>query len=69
MTTTHTYEIHCGRDADAVHGRAAAVQRARSLSARTRRPVLIERSDGRVSMEFRRGSLQTYMLQTHGRRR
>ncbi len=38
------------------------------MSAKTWRPVGLESEDGRVKMQFQRGSLQTYRFDTGERR-
>lgn len=63
------FVIQTGVEEETVHGRSAAVDAAKTLSRKTPRTVRLERADGRVTMEFRRGNLQTYQYETHGRRR
>jgi len=47
-----------------VEGRLTAVGVAKGLSADTGRMIGLEREDGRVRMQFQRGSLQTYRFET-----
>ena len=48
-----------------VTGRSTAVRRAKTLSNRSSRPVRVERSDGRVKMEFLSGGIVRYQRRTH----
>lgn len=58
------FAINDGTQAFRVAGRAAAIERAKEVSARTWRQVGLERADGRVRMQFRRGVLLTYRYET-----
>lgn len=60
--------IKSGQTSTRVVGRGPAIEQAKELSAKTWRPIGLEREDGRVKMQFRRGSLQTYRYDTHDRR-
>lgn len=51
-----------------MRGRRNAVAEAKTLSGRTGRPIRVEREDGRMKMEFRRGRLETYRYETHAAR-
>ena len=56
--------IRAGAFTHEVEGRRAAVRKAKDVSANTGRIIGLERSDGRVKMQFQRGSLQTYRYET-----
>ena len=58
------FAIKDGRDVMKVTGRKSAIERAKEVSAATWRPIGIERDDGRVRMQFRRGVLLTYRFDT-----
>lgn len=60
----HVFAIKDGNQAWRVAGRDEAVERAKALSARSWREVGLERDDGRVRMQFRRGVLLTYRYET-----
>jgi len=62
-----TYQIKNGQQVIEVEGRMEAIAQAKEVSARTWRPVGLEREDGRVKMQFRRGSLLIYRYDTHDR--
>ena len=64
----HEYQIKNGQTVETIAGRAEAIAKAKEVSARTWRPVGVERNDGRVKMQFRRGSLLIYRYDTHDRR-
>lgn len=68
-TEKKPFVIQTGVEEKTVHGRSAAVDAAKTLSQKTPRPVRLERADGRITMEFRRGNLQTYQYETHRRRK
>jgi hypothetical protein len=63
-TKTHSFLIHHGDDVAEVNGRQAAVQQAKSVSSDSGRPVRLERDDGKMKMQFQRGALQTFRLET-----
>lgn len=63
----HTFQIKNGQQVTEVEGRMEAIAQAKEVSARTWRPVGLEREDGRVKMQFRRGSLLIYRYDTHDR--
>ncbi|MCB9680994.1 MAG: hypothetical protein H6733_05930 [Alphaproteobacteria bacterium] len=63
----HPFTIITGNDTTVVTGRPAAVEEAKQISRRTGRPIRLERKDGRVTMEFRRGHLEAYAYETRGR--
>lgn len=46
----------------------AAVHKAKDISSGTGRPIRVERKDGLVTMEFRRGKLESYVRETRARR-
>lgn len=58
------FAIKDGSEVLRVAGRKDAVRRAKEVSVRTWRPVGLERDDGRVRMQFRRGVLLTYRYDT-----
>ena len=64
----HEYQIKNGQSVQTVTGRADAIAKAKEVSARTWRPIGVERDDGRVKMQFRRGRLLIYRYDTHDRR-
>jgi len=64
----NAFTITIGSETNTVQGRTTAVEEAKSISARSGRAIRVERQDGRVRMEFRRGKLETYRFETHGRR-
>jgi hypothetical protein len=66
--TSKLYTIFVGADATTIDGRIRAVSEAKEISRRTGRPIRVERTDGRVRMEFRRGALETYRYETRDRR-
>ncbi len=70
MGTNKVYDYHIknGQVVTTVPGRLDAIAKAKEMSARTWRPVGLERDDGRVKMQFRRGSLLIYRYDTHDRR-
>ncbi|MFT4625405.1 MAG: hypothetical protein ACI8PZ_004073 [Myxococcota bacterium] len=63
----HKYKIKDGQVVQNVSGRADAIAKAKEVSGRTWRTVGVERNDGRVKMQFGRGSLQVYRFDTHDR--
>jgi len=63
-----SYTIKTANGAESVEGRAEAIAHAKEISEKTWRPVGLERADGRIKMQFRRGSLETYRFDTHDRR-
>jgi len=63
-TPTHRFTIKSGQNTQSVEGRLPAVDRAKEMSSNTGRLVGLEREDGRVRMQFQRGSLQTYRYET-----
>ena len=58
------FQLTTGRETVTVHGRASAVEQAKELSQRSRRPVSVESTDGAVKMQFSNGGLQTYRMET-----
>jgi len=58
------FQLTTGRETLTVHGRESAVERAKELSQRFRRPVSVESTDGAVKMQFSNGGLQTYRMET-----
>lgn len=63
-TQTRKFNLNIGREVIIVEGRAHAVQQAKELSQSHRRPISVERQDGRVSMQFQNGGLQSYRMET-----
>jgi hypothetical protein len=61
-----TFQIHVGSGVDTVVGRREAVRHAKHVSRQTGRPIVVEAADGRVTMEFRRGRLESYKVETRG---
>lgn len=62
-----TYHIKQGQTVTSVEGRMEAIAQAKAVSANNWRPVGLEREDGRVKMQFRRGGLLIYRYDTHDR--
>lgn len=62
---SETYHIKTGKEVLTVHGRDAAIEKARTLSGRSGRPISVERQDGRMTMQFSRGGVQTYRFETN----
>ena len=60
--------VRTGNNTEEVVGRTAAIGVAKEMSAKTWRPIGLESEDGRVKMQFQRGSLQTYRFDTGERR-
>lgn len=63
-----TFVVRTGNTTEEVVGRTAAIGVAKEMSAKTWRPIGLESEDGRVKMQFQRGSLQTYRFDTGERR-
>ena len=63
-----TFLVGTGKETEEVVGRTAAISVAKEMSAKTWRPIGLESEDGRVKMQFQRGSLQTYRFDTGERR-
>ncbi len=63
------FHIENGADEVVVKGRNAAIERARTMSKRTWRPVYVERADKRVALTYKRGKLQQYAFTTRDRLR
>lgn len=62
------YTIFVGDQTQQITGRGPAVAEAKDISTKTGRPIRVERADGAVKMEFRRGQLETYRYETRDRR-
>lgn len=62
------YQVSNGSEQARIEGRADAIAEAKTLSLRSGRTVHVERGDGCVSMEFRRGQLQVYKFEMRGGR-
>ena len=60
--------IRSEQSTETVTGRTAAVEQAKQISARTWRTIGVESEDGRVKMQFQRGALQSYRLDTGEKR-
>ncbi len=60
----YSFLIHNGDEVATITGRQAAVQEAKEVSLATGRPIRLERDDGKMKMQFQRGTLQTYRLET-----
>lgn len=65
QNAAQTYNIKTGKEVITVEGRDAAVERARQISGQSSRPISVERQDGRMTMQFSRGGVQTYRLETN----
>ena len=65
----HTFQIKNGQQVTEVEGRMEAIAQAKEVSARTWRPVGLEREDGRVKMNFRDGALVDYVFEPRKGRR
>jgi len=62
--TKKTYIVQQGEQTEKVDGRDAAVTKARRWSAaRKFRPVQLERVDHKMRMVFRKGELETYVME------
>ena len=61
---TLEYKITVGATEHTVKTRDEAVALAKKLSSESRQRVSVVRSDGAVKMQFRDGSLETYVYQT-----
>lgn len=60
----HSYVIKSGSQEHEVVGREEAIDRAKELSQRFYGNVVVQRDDERMSMIYRRGSLQKYHFET-----
>jgi len=63
-TPNHRFTIKNGQNIQSIQGRLQAVGLAKEMSSSTGRLIGLEREDGRVRMQFQRGSLQTYRYDT-----
>ena len=59
-----TYRVVTRTDEQVIDGRIEAVETAKSISNEGGQSVLVERTDGRVKMNFRDGSLVDYVIET-----
>ena len=59
-----TYRVVSRSDEQVIDGRIEAVEVAKSLSEEGGQSILVERTDGRVKMNFRDGSLVDYVIET-----
>ena len=64
-----TYRVSTRSEDEVIDGRIEAVTKAKEISVETGQSVLVERTDGRVKMNFRDGSLVDYVLETRKGRR
>ena len=64
-----TYRVATRTEDEVIDGRIEAVTKAKEISVETGQSVLVERTDGRVKMNFRDGSLVDYVLETRKGRR
>lgn len=64
MGYPRTFVIQQGERVESVEGRGAAVRTARRWSEKRRhRRVHLEREDHKMKMDFRRGELETFILE------
>ena len=66
---TTLYRVVVREDEQIIDGRIEAVDKAKEISIETGQSVLVERTDGRVKMNFRDGALIDYVLETRKGRR
>ena len=66
---TTLYRVVVREDEQVIDGRIEAVDKAKEISIETGQSVLVERTDGRVKMNFRDGALIDYVLETRKGRR
>ena len=66
---TTLYRVVVRDDEQVIDGRIEAVDKAKEISIETGQSVLVERTDGRVKMNFRDGALIDYVLETRKGRR
>ncbi|MEE2786335.1 MAG: hypothetical protein VX589_03285 [Myxococcota bacterium] len=66
---TTLYRVVVREDEQIIDGRIEAVDKAKEISVETGQSVLVERTDGRVKMNFRDGALIDYVLETRKGRR
>ena len=66
---TTLYRVVVREDEQIIDGRIEAVEKAKEISIETGQSVLVERTDGRVKMNFRDGALIDYVLETRKGRR
>ena len=66
---TTLYRVVVREDEQVIDGRIEAVEKAKEISIETGQSVLVERTDGRVKMNFRDGALIDYVLETRKGRR
>ena len=59
---TTLYRVVVREDEQVIDGRIEAVEKAKEISIETGQSVLVERTDGRVKMNFRDGALIDYVL-------
>ncbi len=64
-----TYRVTTRSEEEVIDGRIEAVNHAKEISIETGQSVTVERTDGRVKMSFRDGSLVDYVLETRKGRR
>ena len=64
-----TYRVSTRDEELVIDGRIEAVTKAKEISVESGVSVLVERTDGRVKMNFRDGSLVDYVLETRKGRR
>ena len=66
---TTLYRVVVREDEQVIDGRIEAVDKAKEISIESGQSVLVERTDGRVKMNFRDGALIDYVLETRKGRR
>ncbi len=69
IITPHVFTVRTGPTTHEVMGRAAAINEAKTLSTSRRGPVVLERKDQRVEMDFRNGALHSYRYESNRRKR
>jgi hypothetical protein len=62
-----TYILMTGTEEETIEGREAAVAKAKEISRATGNRVMLERADGRVTMQFEKGSLEAFSAETRDR--
>jgi hypothetical protein len=59
-----TWVVMSTPERETIEGRAAAVARAKDLSRASGGRVVVERADGKVVMQFEKGSLEAFSAET-----
>lgn len=66
---TYSFNLTFGAEVETIAGHQEAVARAKALSEEAQGRVLVERTDGIVTMNFSHGQLDSYVYETRERRR